>query len=158
MLTTVHAYTDDQNLHDNSHRDLRRARSAGQNIIPTSTGAAITTGEVVPEIKGLFDGLAIRVPVATGSLSDMVFITNRPTTIEEVNQVFVAASQEPRWQGILTVTSDPIVSSDIKGRRESSIVDLSLTNVIGGDMVKVVSWYDNEWGYCNRLVEQVYHT
>lgn len=158
MLTTVHAFTDDQNLHDNSHKDMRRARAAGQNIVPTSTGAAIATGEVIPELQGMFDGIAIRVPVATGSISDMVFITKRETTIEEVNQVLESASHEDRWQGILTVTNDPIVSSDIKGRRESSIVDLALTNVIGGNMVKVVSWYDNEFGYCNRLVEQVYHT
>lgn len=158
MLTTVHAYTDDQNLHDNSHKDMRRARAAAQNIVPTSTGAAKATTEVVPELKGMFDGISIRVPVATGSISDMVFITKKETTIEEVNQVLEVASNEPRWQGILAVTKDPIVSSDIKGRRESSIVDLALTNVIGGNMVKVVSWYDNEFGYCNRLIEQVYHT
>lgn len=158
MLTTVHAFTDDQNLHDNSHKDMRRARSASQNIIPTSTGAAVATGEVVPELKGMFDGFAIRVPVGTGSISDMVFITKRDTSIEEVNQVLEETSRESRWQGVLAVTRDPIVSSDIKGRRESSIVDLALTNVVGGNMVKVVSWYDNEFGYCNRLVEQVYHT
>jgi glyceraldehyde 3-phosphate dehydrogenase len=155
MLTTIHSYTDDQNLHDNSHRDLRRARAAALNIVPTSTGAAKATTEVVPELKGLFDGLAVRVPTPVGSLSDMVFVTKRPTTIEEVNQAFVAASQSPQMQGILAVTTEPIVSSDIVGRRESSIVDLSLTNVIGGNLVKVISWYDNEFGYCNRLVEQV---
>lgn len=155
MLTTIHSYTDDQNLHDNSHRDMRRARAAALNIVPTSTGAAIATTEVVPELKGLFDGLAIRVPTPVGSLSDMVFVTKRDVTIEEVNQAFTTASQQPRWQGILAVTSDEIVSSDIVGRRESSIVDLSLTNVIGGNLVKVVSWYDNEFGYCNRLIEQV---
>lgn len=155
MLNTIHSYTDDQNLHDNSHKDMRRARAAAQNIVPTSTGAAIAVGEVIPELKGIFDGLAVRVPTATGSLSDMVFVVKRPTTVDEVNQVLTAASQEDRWRGILAVTNEPIVSSDIKGRRESSIVDLSLTMVLGGTMVKVVSWYDNEWGYCNRLVEQV---
>jgi glyceraldehyde 3-phosphate dehydrogenase len=155
MMTTVHSYTDDQNLHDNSHKDLRRARAAALNIVPTSTGAAKAVGLVIPDLKGIFDGLAIRVPTATSSISDMTFITKRETSIEEVNQVFTQASQEQHWQGILAVTSDPIVSSDIKGRRESSIVDLALTNVIGGNMVKVVSWYDNEFGYCNRLVEQV---
>jgi glyceraldehyde 3-phosphate dehydrogenase len=155
MLTTIHSYTDDQNLHDNSHKDLRRARAAAQNIVPTSTGAAISVTEVVPELKGLFDGLSMRVPTPVGSLSDMVFLVSRPTTIEEVNAAFVAASQEAKWQGILTVTNEEIVSSDIVGRRESSIVDLSLTNVVDGDLVKVISWYDNEYGYCNRLVEQV---
>ena len=155
MLTTVHSYTDDQNLHDNSHRDMRRARAAAMNIVPTSTGAAKAVGLVIPELQGIFDGLSLRVPSATGSISDMVFITKRDTTIEEVNQAFIDASQAPEWQGILTVTHDPIVSSDIKGRKESSIVDLALTNVVGGNMVKVVSWYDNEFGYCNRLVEQV---
>jgi glyceraldehyde 3-phosphate dehydrogenase len=155
MLTTIHSYTDDQNLHDNSHKDLRRARAAAQNIVPTSTGAAISATEVVPQLKELFDGLAIRVPTAVGSLSDMVFVMERPVTKEEVNHAFIEASQEPRWQGIVAVTDEALVSSDIVGRSESSIVDLSLTNVVGGDLVKVVSWYDNEWGYCNRLVEQV---
>jgi glyceraldehyde 3-phosphate dehydrogenase len=134
---------------------MRRARAAAQNIIPTSTGAAIATTLVVPELKGLFDGLAVRVPTPVGSLSDMVFVTKRDVTIEEVNEAFVEASKSSRWQGILAVTNDPIVSSDIVGRRESSIVDLQLTNVIGGNLVKVISWYDNEFGYCNRLVEQV---
>jgi len=155
MLTTVHSYTDDQNLHDNSHKDLRRARAAALNIVPTSTGAAVSVTEVVPELKGLFEGLALRVPTAVGSLSDMVFLLNRPTTVEEVNKAFIEASQKPQWQGILAVTDEPLVSSDIKGRSESSIIDLSLTTVVDGDLVKVVSWYDNEWGYCNRLVEQV---
>jgi glyceraldehyde 3-phosphate dehydrogenase len=137
---------------------MRRARAAAMNIVPTSTGAAKAVGAVIPELQGIFDGLAIRVPTATGSISDMVFITKRPTTIEEVNEVFKKAAQQDGWRGILAVTNDPIVSSDIKGRRESSIVDLELTNVIGGNMVKVVSWYDNEFGYCNRLVEQVAQT
>lgn len=158
MMTTVHSYTDDQNLHDNSHKDLRRARAAAQNIVPTTTGAARAVGAVIPELKGIFDGLAIRVPTATGSISDMVFITKKQTTIEEVNAVFKEAALYEGWLGILAVTEDPIVSSDIRGRRESSIVDLALTNVIGGNMVKVVSWYDNEFGYCNRLVEQVLMT
>lgn len=154
-LTTIHSYTDDQNTQDNSHKDLRRARSAAENIIPTSTGAAIATTLVVPELTGLFDGIAIRVPTPTGSLSDMVFITKRDTTVEEVNQAFKDASNQDRWKGILAVTNEPLVSSDIIGRPESSIVDLALTQVIGGNLVKVVSWYDNEWGYCMRLVEQL---
>ena len=155
MLTTIHAYTDDQNTQDNSHKDLRRARSASENIIPTSTGAAIATTEIIPEIAGIFDGIAVRVPVSTGSLSDMVFVTKQDTTVEQINQVLTAASQEQRWSGVLAVTNDPIVSSDIIGRSESSIVDLALTQVIGGNLVKVVSWYDNEWGYCSRLVDQL---
>ncbi len=154
-LTTIHSYTDDQNLHDNSHKDLRRARAAALNIVPTSTGAAIAATEVVPELKGLFDGLAVRVPTPVGSLSDMVFVTKRPTTVEEVNQILSDAANSSHWQGILAVTNEQLVSSDIVGRSESSIVDLSLTQVIGGDLVKIISWYDNEWGYCNRLVEQV---
>lgn len=155
FLTTIHSYTDDQNTQDNSHKDMRRARSAAENIIPTSTGAAIATTEIIPEIKGVFDGLAIRVPTPVGSLSDMVFVTKRDVTIEEVNAMLEAEAAKPEWAGILAATYDPIVSSDIVGRSESSIVDLSLTNVVGGNLLKVISWYDNEWGYCNRLVEQV---
>lgn len=154
MMTTVHAYTDDQNLQDNSHRDLRRARSAAKNIVPTSTGAAISVTETIPDLKGMFDGLAIRVPVSTGSISDMTMLLSKKTTVEEVNAAFTQASSNPRWKGVLSVVSEPIVSSDIIGRSESSIVDLELTQVIDGDLVKVVSWYDNEWGYCNRLIEQ----
>jgi glyceraldehyde 3-phosphate dehydrogenase len=153
MLTTIHAYTDDQNLHDNSHKDLRRSRAAALNIVPTSTGAAKSVGGVIPEVTGKFDGLAVRVPVAVGSLSDIVFITSKDVTVEQVNAAFQTASQEARWKGILAVTKDPIVSSDIVGRSESAIVDLSLTQVVAGNMVKVIAWYDNEFGYCNRLVE-----
>ncbi len=154
MMTTIHSYTDDQNLHDNSHKDMRRSRAAAENIVPTSTGAATAVSEVIPELKGLFDGLAIRVPTPVGSLSDMVFVTARPTTVKEVNASFSQAALTPRWQGVLAVTSEPLVSRDIVGRSESAIVDLSLTQVVDGDLVKVVAWYDNEWGYCHRLVEQ----
>lgn len=154
-MTTIHSYTDDQNTQDNSHKDLRRARSAAENIIPTTTGAAVATTQIIPELKGLFDGIAVRVPTPTGSLSDMVFVTSRPVTVEEVNQAFIDAANQPQWKNILAVTDEQVVSSDIVGRPESSIVDLSLTNVIDGDLVKVVSWYDNEWGYCCRLAEQV---
>lgn len=154
IMSTIHAYTDDQNLHDNSHRDLRRSRAAAKNIVPTTTGAAVAVTETIPELKGLFDGVSYRVPVSVGSLSDMVFLTKRSVTIEEVNGILSQAAGEARWQGILAVSSEPLVSQDIVGRRESSIVDLALTNVVGGNLVKVVSWYDNEYGYCNRLVEQ----
>jgi glyceraldehyde 3-phosphate dehydrogenase len=157
MLTTVHSYTDDQNLHDNSHRDMRRARAAALSIVPTTTGAAIATTEVIPELKGLFDGLSMRVPTPVGSLSDIVFVLKRKTTVEEVNQAFRDAVNQPRWKGILAVSEagESLVSRDIVGRRESAIVDLELTQVIDGDLVKVIAWYDNEFGYCNRLIEQV---
>lgn len=154
-MTTVHAYTDDQNLQDNSHKDLRRARNATQNIIPTSTGAAISTTETIPSLKNKFDGIALRVPVATGSITDFSVLTKKDTSVMEVNEVFVKASKNPIYKGILGVTKDEIVSSDIIGRSESAIVDLGLTQVISGNLVKVFAWYDNEWGYANRLIEQV---
>ncbi len=155
MLMTVHGYTDDQNLQDNSHRDPRRARAAAANIVPASTGAAIAATQAVPELKGLFDGLALRVPVITGSISDFTFVTSRTTSVEEINEMFIDAARTPPYQGILAVTNDPLVSSDIIGRDESAIVDLGLTRVVDGDLVKVMAWYDNEWGYSNRLVEQI---
>lgn len=155
MLSTVHGYTDDQNLQDNSHKDLRRARAAAQNIVPTSTGAAQATTEAIPALKGLFDGISLRVPVITGSISDFTFVTSRPTSVEEVNQMFIDAARSPQYQDILAVTEEPLVSSDIIGRNESSIVDLGMTRVVDGDLVKVLAWYDNEWGYSNRLVEQI---
>jgi glyceraldehyde 3-phosphate dehydrogenase len=155
MLTTVHGYTDDQNLQDNSHRDLRRARAAAQNIVPTSTGAAIAATQAIPELQGLFDGISLRVPVITGSITDFTFITRQSTSVEEVNQIFIDAANDPRYRGILAVTDEPLVSSDIIGRPESSIIDLEMTRVVDGTLVKVLAWYDNEWGYANRLVEEV---
>ena len=154
-ITTSHGYTDDQNLQDNSHKDLRRARAAAENIIPTSTGAAISTTETIPELKGLFDGRALRVPVATGSITDFSFVLKKEVTVEEVNQAFIEASENALYKGILGVSDKPLVSSDIIGTSESAIVDLGLTQVIGGNLVKVFAWYDNEWGYANRLIEQV---
>lgn len=156
MMTTVHGYTDDQNLQDNSHKDLRRARAAASNIIPTSTGAAVATTETIPELKGLFDGAALRVPVMTGSITDFTLLLSQNVTVEMVNKVLKdAAENNYLYRGILGVTDEPLVSSDIVGRSESAIVDLSLTQVVGGNMVKIFAWYDNEWGYANRLVEQV---
>lgn len=155
MLTTVHGYTDDQNLQDNSHRDLRRSRAAAANIVPTSTGAARAATYAIPALKGLFDGISLRVPVLTGSITDFTFVTQRSTSVEEVNQIFLDASRSSRYHGILAVTDEPLVSSDIVGRSESSIVDLGMTRVVDGTMVKVLAWYDNEWGYANRLVEEV---
>ncbi len=155
MMTTIHAYTDDQNLQDGSHKDLRRARAAGMNIVPTSTGAAIATTETIPELKGIFDGMALRVPVATGSITDFTFLLKKNVTKEEVNQALKDATQNALYKGILAVTEEDLVSSDIIGRSESSIVDLGLTQVVAGNMVKIFAWYDNEWGYASRLVEQV---
>jgi glyceraldehyde 3-phosphate dehydrogenase len=154
-MTTVHGYTDDQKLQDGSHKDLRRARAAALNIVPTSTGAAIATTETIPELKGIFDGAALRVPIATGSISDVTVVVKKQTTVEEVNKAFSEATKNPLYKGIIATTTKPLVSSDIVGRSESAIVDLSLTQVIGGNLVKVFAWYDNEWGYANRLVEQV---
>lgn len=155
MMTTIHAYTADQNLQDGPHKDLRRARAAGVNIVPTSTGAAVSTARVIPALRGHFDGVAIRVPVAVGSISDFTFLLSKKVTVDEVNEVFEKAARDPKYKGILAVTKEPVVSSDIVGRSESSIVDLSLTQIVDGDMVKVFAWYDNEWGYSNRLIEQV---
>ena len=154
MMTTIHGYTQDQRLQDGGHEDYRRARAAALNIVPTSTGAAIAATQAIPELAGLFGGLAIRVPVSVGSLSDFTFILKRETTKEEVNDTIRKASQSPVFAGILAVTDDPLVSSDVIGSPYSSIVDLSLTSVIG-NMVKVIAWYDNEYGYANRLIEEV---
>jgi len=154
-MTTVHSYTDDQNLQDGSHKDLRRARAAAVNIVPTTTGAAVAVTETIPELKGLFDGMALRVPVATGSLTDFTFLLKKDVTVEEVNSAFIEAVKNPLYKGILAVSEGFLVSSDIIGRSESAIVDLPLTQVVAGNMVKIFAWYDNEWGYANRLIEQV---
>ena len=154
MMTTIHAYTSDQELQDGGHKDYRRARAAAKNIVPTSTGATIAAAQALPALKGIFNGLAIRVPVSTGSLSDFTFLLKRETSVEEVNEVLKKAAESETFKGILEVTTDPIVSSDIIGNSHSSIVDLSLTQVIG-NLVKVIAWYDNEWGYSNRLVEEI---
>jgi len=156
LMTTIHGYTDDQRLQDNSHKDLRRARAAAENIIPTTTGAAKATTETIPELKGLFDGRALRVPVATGSITDFTFVLKKEATVDEVNDVFKkAANENALYKGIIAVAEEPLVSSDIIARDESAIVDLGLTQVVGGNLVKIFAWYDNEWGYANRLVEQV---
>lgn len=154
MMTTIHAYTSDQKLHDGGHKDYRRARAAAQNIVPTSTGASVAAGEAFPPLKGIFGGLSIRVPVPVGSLSDFTFLLKRDVTIEEVNQTLTQESENPVYKGIIAVSNDPLVSSDIIGNSHSSVVDLSLTQVVGGNMLKVIAWYDNEYGYANRLVEQ----
>jgi glyceraldehyde 3-phosphate dehydrogenase len=155
LMTTIHAYTQDQNLQDAPHSDLRRARAAAINIVPTSTGAAKAVSLVLPELKGKLDGFAFRVPVPTGSATDLTFTASRETTVEEVNQI-VKDAAEGTLKGYLTYTEDPIVSSDIVTDPSSCIFDSGLTKVIG-DQVKVVGWYDNEWGYSNRLVDLVAH-
>ena len=155
LMTTVHSYTASQRILDAPAKDLREARSAAENIVPTTTGAAIATAKVIPSLVGKFDGLSVRVPTAVVSLSDITAILKRNTTKEEINEVFKRAAADPFYQGILTVTEEPLVSTDFKGNSHSSIVDLELTNVVGGNLVKIVAWYDNEWGYSNRLVEIV---
>ncbi|HCT80270.1 MAG TPA: type I glyceraldehyde-3-phosphate dehydrogenase [Micromonosporaceae bacterium] len=153
LMTTIHAYTQDQNLQDGPHSDLRRARAAAINIVPTSTGAAKAIGLVLPELKGKLDGFALRVPIPTGSATDLTFTAGRETSVEEVNGAIKAAADGP-LKGFLTYTEDEIVSSDIVTDPASCIFDAGLTRVIG-DQVKVVGWYDNEWGYSNRLVDLV---
>jgi len=153
LMTTIHSYTADQNIQDGPHKDLRRARAAAQNIVPTTTGAAIAVTQVIPELKGLFDGHSMRVPTIVVSLTDFTFVLKKKTTVEEINAVLKEATKEARFSKVLAVTEEPLVSSDFIGNPYSSIVDLSLTKVIDGDLVKVVAWYDNEWGYFNRLVE-----
>lgn len=158
MMTTIHGFTSDQRLEDGGHKDYRRARAASLNIIPTSTGATVAAGEALPALSGVFAGLSIRVPVPVGSLADFTFLLKKDTTKEEINENLKKAANEPAYKGILSVTEDPIVSSDIVGNSHSSIVDLSLTQVVGGNMAKVIAWYDNEYGYANRLVEAVIMT
>lgn len=153
LMTTVHSYTASQVLQDAPAKDLRDARAAAENIVPTTTGAARAVGLVLPSVQGHFDGLSVRVPTPVVSLSDCTMLLNRPVTVEEVNQAFMDAAASDAWKGILEVTSEPLVSSDFIGNPASCIVDLGLTRVVGGDLVKVVGWYDNEWGYSHRFVE-----
>ncbi len=155
LMSTIHSYTAEQNLVDGpppggKSNDLRRARAAAVNIIPTSTGATIATTEALPELKGFLGGAAYRVPTPCGSLSDFTFVVGKKITVDEVNKAFMEAAKHPLWKDVLEVTNDPIVSSDIIGNPHSAIVDLALTQVVDGDLVKVVAWYDNEFGYSNR--------
>jgi glyceraldehyde 3-phosphate dehydrogenase len=158
MMTTIHSYTASQRLQDAPAKDLREARSAAENIVPTTTGASIAAGQALPALQGIFGGMSVRVPTPVVSLSDFVIITKRKVTIEEVNEAFKKAAKEPFYQGILAVSEEELVSSDFIGNSHSAIVDLKLTAVVGGNMLKVVAWYDNEWGYSNRLVEVVADT
>lgn len=153
LMTTVHSYTASQRILDAPAKDLREARAAAENIVPTSTGASKAAALTIPTLKGKFDGLSIRVPTPVVSLSDITAILKRDTTIEELQEIFKKAAKEPFYEGILGVSEEPLVSIDYRGNSHSSIVDLPLINVVGGNLVKIVAWYDNEWGYSNRLVE-----
>lgn len=152
LMTTIHSYTADQNLVDGPHKDLRRARAAAINIIPTTTGAAISTTETIPDLKGKFDGLAVRVPTPIGSLCDTVYLLKKKTTVEKVNRAFIKAAGG-KMRGILQASDEELVSSDIIGNSHSAIIDLKNTKIVGGNLLKVIAWYDNEWGYSNRFVE-----
>lgn len=153
LMTTIHSYTASQVLQDGPAKDLREGRAAAENIVPTSTGAARAVGMVLPSLKQAFDGLSVRVPTPVVSMSDCTIVTGRPVTVEEVNQAFIHASESEAWAGLIEVTTEPLVSSDFIGNAASCVIDLSLTRVVGGDLVKIVGWYDNEWGYTHRLVE-----
>lgn len=157
VLNTVHGYTATQNIVDGPGKggDFRRGRAAAQNIVPSTTGAAIAVTRAVPALAGKFDGIAMRVPVPTGSIADITFLAKRKTSVEEVNDIFRQAAKESRWKGIMKVTEDQLVSSDIVGEPYGAIVDLSFTKVVDGDLVKVLSWYDNEYGYVSTLVKHV---
>ena len=153
MMTTVHSYTASQKLQDAPAKDIREARAAAENIVPTTTGASKAAAKTIPSLQGKFNGLSVRVPTPVVSLSDITAVTKRDTSIEEINEMFKKAAADPYYQGILDATEEELVSIDYRGNSHSSIVDLKLTDVIGGNLIKVVAWYDNEWGYSNRLVE-----
>lgn len=155
MMTTIHAYTSDQELQDGGHKDYRRARASAKNIVPTTTGATIAAAKALPALTDRFEGLSIRVPVSVGSLSDFTFLLKKDTSVEEINEALRKAAESDQFKKYIEVTTDPIVSSDIVGNSHSSIIDLSLTQVVGGNMIKIIAWYDNEWGYSNRLAEEV---
>lgn len=155
LMTTIHSYTASQKLQDAPAKDLREARAAAENIVPTTTGASIAAAKALPALEGVFGGLSVRVPTPVVSMSDFAVVLKRNVTIEDINNAFIESAKLPFYQGILDVTEEELVSSDFKGNSHSAIVDLKLTNVVGGNLIKVVAWYDNEWGYSNRLVELV---
>ncbi len=154
MLTTIHAYTSSQGIVDGPAKKYRRGRAAAANLVPTSTGAAVATAKALPEYEGKFDGVAIRTPVPVGSISDITFLTSKNTSVEELNDLFRREAKSDKYRGILGVTEDPIVSSDIIQDPRASIVDLTMTQVVDGNLVKVMAWYDNEWGYSNQMVRE----
>jgi len=153
-MTTVHAYTASQSIVDKPNKNFRRGRAAAANFVPTTTGAAKATTRALPQYKDKFGGIAIRGPVPVGSISDIVFITDRKTSVEEINKIFKEEAETERYKGIVYASDEEIVSSDIIKDSHASIVDLTMTHVVDGDMVKVMSWYDNEWGYTNQLVRE----
>ncbi len=157
ILNTVHAYTNTQTMVDSPVKgsDFRRGRAGAQNIVPSTTGAAIAVTRVIKELEGKFDGISLRVPIVTGSIADITFVAKRKTSVEEINEIFKKAAENPRWQGILKVTEEQIVSSDIIGDSHAAIVDLKFTKVVDADLVKVLAWYDNEWGYVAMLLTHV---
>jgi glyceraldehyde 3-phosphate dehydrogenase len=157
ILTTIHAYTNTQSIVDSvvKGHDFRRGRAGTQNIIPSTTGAAEATARVIPEIKEKFDGISIRVPVITVSLSDITILTQRSTTVEEINNIFKEEAKLPRWKDIIKVVEEPVVSSDIIGEPYGAVIDITLTKVVDRDLVKIFSWYDNEWGYCAMLIKHI---
>ncbi len=154
IMTTTHAYTSTQSIVDSPQKKMRRGRAGAANIVPTSTGAAVATTKVLPELKGKFDGVALRVPVPVGSMADLVFVTEKSTSVEELKRIFKEEAEGDRYKGIIEVSEEPLVSSDIIGNPHASIIDLDMLQVVDGDMVKVMSWYDNEWGYASQMVKE----
>jgi glyceraldehyde 3-phosphate dehydrogenase len=154
VMTTVHAYTSSQSVVDGPNRHLRRGRAAGANLVPTTTGAALATTRALPQYAGLFDGIAVRAPIPVGSIADITFLASRKTSVDEVNQILAEEAGSERYAGVLGVSRDPLVSSDIVGDPRAAVVDLELTKVIDGDLVKVMGWYDNEWGYANQMLRE----
>ncbi len=154
IMTTVHAYTASQGIVDKPSKNFERGRAGAANFVPTTTGAAKATAKALPQLDNLFDGIAVRGPVAVGSLADIVIVAERKTSVEEINQIFMEEAASDRYRGILGVTEDPIVSSDIIKDARASIVDLGMTRVVDGDLIKILSWYDNEWGFTNQMVRQ----
>ena len=153
-MTTVHAYTSSQSLVDGPNKRFRRGRAAAANLVPATTGAALATTRALPEYAGRFDGIAIRAPIPVGSIADITFVTSRTTTVDEVNQILTEEAETERYAGVFGVSRDPLVSSDVIGDPRASIIDLELTKVVDGDLVKVMSWYDNEWGYANQMLRE----
>jgi len=153
-MTTMHAYTANQQMVDGPSKSYRRGRAGAVNLVPASTGAAQATTRALPELKGRFDGIAVRAPIPVGSIADIVFVSARATTAEEINDVFREEAATDRYQGILGVSDDPLVSSDIIGDPRASVVDLDLTRVVDGTLAKVLAWYDNEWGFTNQMIRE----
>ena len=154
IMTTIHAYTSTQAIVDGPSKKIRRGRAAAANFVPTTTGAAIATTKVLPELEGRFDGVAVRAPIPVGSISDIIFVTERETSVEEVNDIFREEAASDKYRGILGVAEDPIVSSDVIGDSHASIVDVGMTQVVNGTLVKIMSWYDNEWGFTSQMIRE----